>query len=136
MQRQFSVVYNFLFSAAVCGVCAIFVSSSAVSLEERQDVNKLLDKKKNVLQAAGFMQADEVIPPAEVEERFASFRAVVIDLKTGEEAPEVEPRPSTSRRPRRIRRAASWRRPTGRWSSACLTTSWFTRSSTMPAPWN
>ncbi|MEM7350077.1 MAG: Na(+)-translocating NADH-quinone reductase subunit C [Acidobacteriota bacterium] len=91
MQRQFSVPYNLLFSAAVCGVCAIFVSSSAVTLEERQDVNRLLDKKKNVLQAAGLMQPDEKIAPDEVEQRFASFRPVVIDLATGKEAPDVDP---------------------------------------------
>lgn len=91
MQRQFSVLYNFLFSAAVCGVCAIFVSSAAVTLAERQDTNKLLDKKKNVLQAAGLMQPDESIAPAEVEERFSRFRPVVIDLETGEKAPDVDP---------------------------------------------
>ena len=91
MQRQFSVLYNLLFSAAVCGVCAIFVSSSAVSLEDRQDVNKLLDKKKNVLQAAGLLDPDEKVPPAEIEKRFASFRPVVIELATGEEAPDVDP---------------------------------------------
>ncbi len=90
MQRQFSVVYNLLFSAAVCGVCAVFVSSSAVSLKERQDVNKLLDKKKNVLQAAGLMAAKEKLPAEEVEQRFGSFRPVVIDLSTGEEAPDVD----------------------------------------------
>ncbi len=88
--KSFSVVYNLLFSAAVCGVCAVFVSGSAVLLKERQDVNKLLDKKKNVLQAAGLMAAKEKIPPEEVEKRFASFRAVVIDLATGEEAPEID----------------------------------------------
>ena len=71
MQRQFSVPYNLLFSAAVCGVCAVFVSSAAVTLKERQDVNKLLDKKKNVLQAAGLMEAKEKIPAEEVERRFA-----------------------------------------------------------------
>ncbi len=91
MQRQFSVVYNLLFSAAVCGVCAVFVSSSAVTLEERQDVNRLLDKKKNVLQAAGMLQADEQVPAEEIEKRFASFRPVVIDLETGKEAPGIDP---------------------------------------------
>ncbi len=90
MQRTFSVIYNLLFSAAVCGVCAIFVSGSAVSLKERQDANKLLDKKKNVLQAAGLLGAKERVSAEEVENRFSSFRTVVIDLATGEEAPEVD----------------------------------------------
>jgi Na+-transporting NADH:ubiquinone oxidoreductase subunit C len=90
MQRNFSVPYILLFSAAVCGVCAIFVSSSAVTLEERQDVNRLLDKKKNVLQAAGLLEAGEAISAEEVETRFSSFRPVVIDLATGKEAPEID----------------------------------------------
>ncbi|MEM7585985.1 MAG: Na(+)-translocating NADH-quinone reductase subunit C [Acidobacteriota bacterium] len=91
MPRQFSVNYTLLFSAAVCGVCAVFVSSAAVTLAERQDSNKLLDKKKNVLQAAGLMQPKEPLPAEEVEERFARFRPVVIDLETGEEAPDIDP---------------------------------------------
>ncbi len=91
MQRQFSVPYNLLFSAAVCGICAIFVSSSAVTLKEQQDINRLLDKKKNVLQAAGLLEPDEKVAPEEVEKRFASFKPVVIDLTTGEVAPDVDP---------------------------------------------
>ncbi len=88
---QFSVRYIILFSLAVCGVCAVFVSSLAVSLKDAQEVNKLLDKKKNVLMAAGLVQSDEDVSAEEIESRFASFVPVVIDLKTGEELPDVDP---------------------------------------------
>ena len=88
---QFSVRYIILFSLAVCGVCAVFVSSLAVSLKEAQEVNKLLDKKKNVLMAAGLVTSDEDVSAEEIEERFASFEPVVIDLKTGEELADVDP---------------------------------------------
>ncbi|MCG8459800.1 MAG: Na(+)-translocating NADH-quinone reductase subunit C [Holophagales bacterium] len=88
---QFSVRYVVLFSLAVCGVCAVFVSSLAVALAERQDVNRLLDKKKNVLMAAGLLKPGETISPEEVEGRFASFEPVVIDLETGEELTDVDP---------------------------------------------
>ena len=88
---QFSVRYIILFSLAICGVCAVFVSSLAVSLAERQEVNAILDKKKNVLKAAGMLAPDEVVEPAVVEERFASFEAVVIDLETGQEVPDIDP---------------------------------------------
>ena len=50
---QHSVRYTLLFSAAVCGVCAVFVSTAAVTLASRQDANAVLEKQKNVLEAAG-----------------------------------------------------------------------------------
>ena len=54
MQR--SPLYTILFATAVCIVCAIVVSTSAVSLKERQDINAALEKQRNVLQAAGLME--------------------------------------------------------------------------------
>ena len=89
--QHHSVKYTLLFSAAVCGVCAIFVSTSAVTLEERQTTNELLEKQKNVLEAAGLKAADEKLPAAEIEERFATIEAVVINLESGEELADVEP---------------------------------------------
>jgi Na+-transporting NADH:ubiquinone oxidoreductase subunit C len=88
---QFSVRYIILFSLAVCGVCAVFVSSLAVSLAEKQEVNAILDKKKNVLKAAGMLGPDEEIEAATVEERFASFEPVVIDLDTGKKVEDIDP---------------------------------------------
>ncbi|MEM1180349.1 MAG: Na(+)-translocating NADH-quinone reductase subunit C [Acidobacteriota bacterium] len=89
--QSFSVRYIILFSLAICGVCAIFVSSLAVSLAPLQDVNKVLDRKKNVLMAAGLLEAGEAIAPEEVEKRFASFTPVVVDLATGQELADVDP---------------------------------------------
>ncbi len=83
--QQHSVSYTFLFSAAICGVCAIFVSSSAVSLKELQDVNVELFRKRNVLEAAGVVKTDEILAAQEIEARFANFEPVVIDLRSSEE---------------------------------------------------
>ena len=88
---SFSVRYIVLFSLAVCGVCAVFVSALAVSLAEKQDINKVLDRKKNVLMAAGLLEAGEPITTEEVEERFARFQPVVIDLEKGEEVTDIDP---------------------------------------------
>jgi Na+-transporting NADH:ubiquinone oxidoreductase subunit C len=88
--RQFSVRYNLLFSAAVCGVAAVFVSSLAVALAERQEVNELLFKQANVLEAAGLVKPGEEIGKEEIEKRFAAVEPVVIDLSTGEELPELD----------------------------------------------
>ena len=88
---QGSVGYNLIFAAVVCIVCAVFVSGSAVSLRDRQNANRLLDKQRNVLVAAGLATDDETLPPDEVARRFAPIRQVVVDLRTGEEAPDIDP---------------------------------------------
>ena len=89
--QQHSVGYVFKFSLAVCGVCAIFVSAAAVLLADRQDVNEVLEKRRNVLEAAGLMKTGEKLSADEVEKRFATVEPVVIDLATGEVAAGVDP---------------------------------------------
>lgn len=86
-----SAVYNLGFAAAVCVVCAVFVSSSAVSLRDRQAANEALEKQRNVLVAAGLATSDERPTPDEIAARFESIRQVVIDLDTGAEADGVDP---------------------------------------------
>ena len=86
-----SATYNLGFAAAVCVVCAIFVSSSAVSLHERQAANEALEKQRNVLVVAGLASSDERLSPDEVESRFVPIRWVVVNLRTGEETPEIDP---------------------------------------------
>ncbi len=87
---QHSVAYTLLFAAAVCVVCAILVSSSAVSLSELQQTNARLDKMKNVLMAAGLAEATERLGPEEIEERFSAIKALAIELETGLPAPDVD----------------------------------------------
>ena len=81
---QGSVLYNLGFATIICVVCAMFVSSSAVSLRDRQLANQALDMQRNVLMAAGLSSAEEWVPAAEVATRFGPVRQVVIDLSTGE----------------------------------------------------
>jgi len=80
-----NVPYTLLFSAALCVVCAIMVSASAVSLKDLQEANKALDRKINVLEAAGLIEADAKVSAAEVEGLFGTFEAVFVDLATGKE---------------------------------------------------
>jgi len=86
-----SAAYSILFAAAVCLVCAVFVSSSAVSLKSRQDENAYLDKQRNVLIAAGLASEDEVLTTEQIQERFGPVESVVVDLQTGEEVTDVDP---------------------------------------------
>ena len=88
---QHSVRHTFLFAAAVCIVCGILVSSSAVSLADRQEQNAALDKSKNVLMAAGLVKPGEVVGREEVNRRFEQVRPVAIDLATGEATDAVDP---------------------------------------------
>ena len=89
MQR--SPLYTILFATAVCIVCAIVVSSSAVSLKERQEINAALQKQRSVLQAAGLMDPKEKLDAEQVAERFQNIEMEVIDMATGESAPDIDP---------------------------------------------
>jgi Na+-transporting NADH:ubiquinone oxidoreductase subunit C len=88
---QGSVGYNLGFAAAVCFVCAIVVSTSAVSLADRQDRNATLDKQNNVLVAAGLATDEESLGADEVANRFELITQVIIDVRTGDVANGFEP---------------------------------------------
>jgi Na+-transporting NADH:ubiquinone oxidoreductase subunit C len=74
-----------MFAAITCIVCAVIVSTAAVTLKERQEINQALSKKKNVLEAAGLMQNGEKLTEEEVMQRFSKVQAVLVDLATGQE---------------------------------------------------
>ncbi len=86
-----SAWYTLGFAAAICLVCSVLVTSAAVTLKSRQDENLTLDRQCNVLLAAGLLEEGEDIAADEVARRFASFEAVVVDLKTGQEVPDIDP---------------------------------------------
>ena len=79
-----NALYTILFSGAVCIVCAVLVSSAAVSLKENQLRNAALDKQRSVLFAAGLARPGESLDVDETLRRFAQVRPVVVDLATGE----------------------------------------------------
>ena len=79
------------FAAAVCLVCAVLVSGSAVALRDLQAENAERERQRNVLFAAGLADPDEVLSDEEMAARFASVRPVVIALDSGRELPEVDP---------------------------------------------
>lgn len=66
----------------LCIVCSVVVSSAAVVLKPVQTTNKILDKKKNVLAAAGLLDpADQ--SSKTVNEAFGKFDVRFIELETG-----------------------------------------------------
>jgi Na+-transporting NADH:ubiquinone oxidoreductase subunit C len=68
----------------VCFVCSIFVATAAVYLKPKQDANRRLEQRRNVLIAGDLMKEK-----ADVEKVFSEkIKPVLVDLKTGEQLPE------------------------------------------------
>jgi Na+-transporting NADH:ubiquinone oxidoreductase subunit C len=76
-----------LVALLLCLVCATLVSVAAVYLRPLQAANTELDRKKNILQAAGLME-----PGIDVEQRFAErIQARMVDLRAGSFSDAVAP---------------------------------------------
>jgi len=89
--QQYSTTYTLGFSAAVCVVCSLLVSASAVLLESRQKENAVLDRQKNVLRTAGLVQPQQAVSREEVADIFKRcIRPVVIELANGQET-DIDP---------------------------------------------
>ncbi|WP_293265895.1 Na(+)-translocating NADH-quinone reductase subunit C [Neptunomonas sp.] len=69
----------------LCVVCSVIVSAAAVLLKPQQIANKELDRKTNILAAAGLMDSSKT-----VEELFSQITTKVIDLETGKFTSEVD----------------------------------------------
>jgi Na+-transporting NADH:ubiquinone oxidoreductase subunit C len=66
-------------ATALAVVCSVLVSTAAVGLRSQQQANKLLEKRKNILMAAGKYK-----PGIDVAEAFKAFEPKLVDLATGE----------------------------------------------------
>jgi Na+-transporting NADH:ubiquinone oxidoreductase subunit C len=80
---------TFLVATVLCVVCSILVSSAAVLLRPAQELNKKIEKNKNILIAAGLCDASAT--KETVEELFAMVKVKVVDLETGEYTDKVDP---------------------------------------------
>ena len=70
----------------LCIVCSVIVSTAAVVLKPAQQENQALDRKRNILAAAGML--DDSLT---VDEQFANFTTKIVDLRTGRFTDEVDP---------------------------------------------
>jgi Na+-transporting NADH:ubiquinone oxidoreductase subunit C len=69
---------------ALCIVCSVIVSTAAVVLKPAQEANKDLDRKRNILAAAGMLEEGK-----SVDELFQRVETRYVDLRTGDYAEEV-----------------------------------------------
>ena len=86
MSSNDSIKKTLIVAFSLCIVCSVIVLTAAVVLKPAQEVNKTLDRKRNILAAAGMLQEG-----VSVEEQFKQVTARVVDLRTGRFADDVDP---------------------------------------------
>ena len=78
MQRD-SVSNTILVATLLCIVCSVLVSGAAVLLRDRQEANRVEERKRNILKAAGLYDAERPL-----DELFRRVEPRVIDLASGD----------------------------------------------------
>ena len=78
MAKQDSIARTLTVALLLCIVCSVIVSGAAVSLRPMQVANKDLDRKKNILLAAGLYDENRG-----VEDQFSAIETRVVDLSSG-----------------------------------------------------
>lgn len=73
-----STAHVLIVALLLCVVCSVLVSAAAVGLRDLQEQNKAMEKRKNILQAAGIFREDRP-----VSEQFATIETRLVDLQTG-----------------------------------------------------
>ena len=80
------IVKTVIVATALCFVCSMVVSFAAVNLKSIQEVNKAIDKQKNILQVAGVYHEG-----IDVNKTFSSFQPLVVDLNIGKFTDKFDP---------------------------------------------
>ena len=62
----------------LCIVCSVVVSTAAVVLKPAQEANRSLDRRRNILEAAGMLR-----PGVSVDEQFVVIEERFVDLRSG-----------------------------------------------------
>ena len=83
MSSRESVHKTLLVAFLLCVVCSVLVSGTAVVLKPRQEANRLLDRNKNILSAAGLFDPAEHAN-SDIERLFSQFQPRLVDLEAGE----------------------------------------------------
>ncbi len=86
MSKNDGIRKTLLVAFSLCIVCSVVVSTAAVLLKPAQEANKTLDRKRNILAAAGMLQEG-----TSIEEQFAQIQTRVVDLRTGRFTDAVDP---------------------------------------------
>ena len=91
MPPKDSIANTFLVSLVLCVVCSLLVSSAAVALKPMQVENKLLDRQKNIIEAAGLAEDVRSLSGSEIKELFSPrVTPQLLDIETGEYVEEAD----------------------------------------------
>ena len=82
-------VKTLLVALVLCLVCSVLVSAFAVALKPVQTKNKLLDRNKNILAAAGLYKEGEM-NNKQIDKLFKEFSVKLVNLETGKFATDEE----------------------------------------------
>ncbi|AQA18756.1 Na(+)-translocating NADH-quinone reductase subunit C [Halioglobus japonicus] len=85
MSSNDSIKKTLIVAFSLCIVCSVVVSTAAVMLKPAQVANAELDRKKNILAAAGILEEGRSI-----DEQFESITTRAVDLRTGQFTDEVD----------------------------------------------
>lgn len=86
MASNDSMKKTVIVALALCIVCSLVVSTAAVVLKPAQEANKSLDRKSNILAAAGLLE-----PGKSIDEQFKQVETRIVDLRSGTFTEEVKP---------------------------------------------
>jgi len=89
MPQRDSIGQTLLVATVLCVVCSLVVSVAAVGLKDKQEQNKLLDRQRNILDAAGLSYGEFGKPSSEltreqIDELYLWVNEELVDLQTGE----------------------------------------------------
>lgn len=82
-------IKTLLVALVLCLVCSVLVSTFAVSLKPVQTKNKLLDRNKNILAAAGLYEEGKYTDQ-QIDAMFSNFIVKLVNLETGKYATAEE----------------------------------------------
>ena len=80
-----SMLKTFIVAFALCLVCSVIVSGAATALKPVQNINKALDKQRNILQVAGLTDSSQSI-----SERFKKIETRIVDMATGDYVDSID----------------------------------------------
>lgn len=87
MSSNDSTSKTLMVALALCIVCSVIVSGAAVILKPIQEINKTLDRKRNILAAAGMLEKNAT--EEEINKQFSDINTRVVDLNTGKFADDA-----------------------------------------------
>ena len=87
MSSNDSTSKTLMVALALCIVCSVIVSGAAVILKPIQEINKTLDRKRNILAAAGMLEKNAT--EEDINKQFSDINTRVVDLNTGKFADDA-----------------------------------------------